>query len=157
MIAELVGKRLKQLKGEGKYKGSFSPVCHFFGYQGRCSVPSRFDQNLATTYGRITQILIQNKITGYCPSVRGLEKQPQKWFPLAIPLTNMLRIKAKSNYSLIQVNLAIIEQLSTQLTSISNLTLSDTLKIIVNLTNLLITMKVLDQFNFMGQAAPIFL
>lgn len=58
MIAELVGRRLKQLKNEGKYKGSYSPVCHFFGYQGRCSIPTRFDQNLAATYGTIARILV---------------------------------------------------------------------------------------------------
>ena len=56
--------------------GSFNAVCHFFGYQGRCAIPSRLDQSLATTYGTIARISIQKNLTGYCPSVRGLQKRP---------------------------------------------------------------------------------
>ena len=72
MLAYLVGERLKVLKKEGKYKGSFSSVTHFFGYQGRCAMPSKFDQNLAFTYGKIGRILVEQKLTGYCSSARGL-------------------------------------------------------------------------------------
>lgn len=79
----LIQRRLKQLKSEGKYKGtylsmigSFSPVCHFLGYQGRCALPTRLDQNIALSYGAIAKTLIKRNITGYCPSVRGLERKP---------------------------------------------------------------------------------
>ena len=44
LIAVLVAQKLK----EQGFKGSFNPVCHFFGYQGRCAVPSRLDQNLGS-------------------------------------------------------------------------------------------------------------
>ena len=46
------------MKKTGKFKGSFSPVCHFFGYQGRCALPSRLDQNLSYAYGYIAKLLI---------------------------------------------------------------------------------------------------
>jgi 6-phosphofructokinase len=76
---------------------SFAPVCHFFGYQGRCAIPSRLDQNLSYTYGRISKNLIENNLTGFCPSVRGLTRPAKDWFPLAIPFTHLLEIKEKSN------------------------------------------------------------
>lgn len=76
LISVLVDRKLAELKSNGKFKGSFSPVCHFFGYQGRCAVPSRLDQSLASSYGAIARILIEKNITGYCPSVRGLERNP---------------------------------------------------------------------------------
>lgn len=71
-------------------KESFNSVCHFFGYQGRCAIPSKLDRNLAFTYGKIAKILIENNLTGFCPSVRGLTRETNDWFPLAIPFTHML-------------------------------------------------------------------
>lgn len=96
LLAYLVAERLKVLKKEGKYKGSFSSVTHFFGYQGRCALPSHFDRNLAFTYGRIGRILVEQKLTGYCSSARGLVEPPPSWFPLAIPITHMFHLKEKS-------------------------------------------------------------
>jgi len=88
-----VGERLKVLKKEGKYKGSFSSVAHFLGYQGRCAIPSRFDRSLAFTYGRIGRILVEQRLTGYCSSARGLVEAPTSWFPLALPITHIFHIK----------------------------------------------------------------
>lgn len=47
-------------------------MCHFFGYQGRCAYPNEFDQDLATSYAKISKILIENRLTGYCPTVKGI-------------------------------------------------------------------------------------
>ena len=58
LISVLVAKKLAEFKAEGKFKGSFNPVCHFFGYQGRWALPSRLDQRLASSYGTIARILI---------------------------------------------------------------------------------------------------
>jgi hypothetical protein len=52
---------------------------------------------LSFTYGKIAKKLVQNNLTGYCPSVRGLIKNPSEWFALAIPLTHLLELKEKSN------------------------------------------------------------
>ena len=41
----MVAKRLAQLKAVGKYNGKFSTINHFFGYEGRCAIPSNFDAN----------------------------------------------------------------------------------------------------------------
>ena len=43
LLIEMAAKRLAKLKAEGKYKGKFSPLSHFFGYEGRCAIPSNFD------------------------------------------------------------------------------------------------------------------
>jgi hypothetical protein len=65
------------------------------------------DRNLAFTYGKIAKILIENGLTGFCPSVRGLTRDTKDWFPLAIPFTHMLEIKEKSKINLIfKVNMA---------------------------------------------------
>ena len=73
--------------------GSFSSVCHFFGYQGRCAIPSPFDRNVAFTYGRIARIMVEQNLSGYCSSARGLVENPSSWFPLAIPISHICHLK----------------------------------------------------------------
>jgi hypothetical protein len=75
------------------HSGSFSSVSHFLGYQGRCALPTRFDRNVAFTYGRIARLLVEKQLTGYCSSARGLVGAPETWFPLAIPTSHILQIK----------------------------------------------------------------
>ncbi|MCA6071650.1 MAG: hypothetical protein LE168_04690, partial [Endomicrobium sp.] len=36
LLIEMIRKRLAELKKEEKYKGKFSTITHFFGYEGRC-------------------------------------------------------------------------------------------------------------------------
>jgi 6-phosphofructokinase len=104
LLAYLVGKKLAELKKEGQYKGSFSSVCHFLGYQGRCAMPSPFDRNVAFTYGRISRILIEKGLSGYCSSARGLVEPAANWFPLAIPISHICQLKEKSILVPMQVN-----------------------------------------------------
>ena len=37
LLIDLVGDALRELKQAGKYKGKFSALSHFFGYEGRCA------------------------------------------------------------------------------------------------------------------------
>jgi diphosphate-dependent phosphofructokinase len=48
LLGEMVKKRLKEMKKDGKFKGKFSTQYHFFGYEGRCAAPSNFDADLMT-------------------------------------------------------------------------------------------------------------
>lgn len=56
LLAHLVGIEMKKRKDKKAYKGSFSPITHYFGYQGRCSMPSIFDCNLAHNFGFIAGV-----------------------------------------------------------------------------------------------------
>ena len=50
----------------------FSAVSHFFGYEGRCSLPSNFDANYCYALGHTSAALIEAGVTGVCSTVRGL-------------------------------------------------------------------------------------
>lgn len=63
-------------------------------------MPSRFDRNLAYTYGRIARTLVENGLTGYCSSARGLVEPASRWFPVAIPISHIFEIKEKSKYGI---------------------------------------------------------
>jgi 6-phosphofructokinase 1 len=105
LLAEEVGKELARRKRAGTYKGSYAPVCHFFGYQGRSSLPSLFDCSLAATYGCTATALIAGGYTGYMTTARGLTGEIAKWKVGAIPLTAMMKTKAHSNFG---VNCAVV-------------------------------------------------
>lgn len=51
LLAQMVKEELEYRASIGRYCGKFQAVTHFFGYQGRSSMPSTFDANLAYAYG----------------------------------------------------------------------------------------------------------
>ena len=57
-----------------------------------------FDNCLATAYGFAAAILIQNGLTGYCVTARGLSGPVEKWICAGIPLTALTSVKGKSQY-----------------------------------------------------------
>lgn len=97
-LAYLVEIELKKRKKEGTYKGGFSPITSFFGYQGRCSFPSILDSHLATAHGYTAGVLIQNRQTGYCTTVRNLTFTVDEWNLGGIPLTSLCSLKESSTY-----------------------------------------------------------
>lgn len=98
LLADLVAEELKQRKKQGSYKGSFAPVCHFFGYQGRCSFPTTFDCSLASSYGAVAVSLIRAGLTGYLVTARGLNSAPCSWRLGGIPISAVMKLKGKSAY-----------------------------------------------------------
>lgn len=63
-IVSCVEKELAELKRQGKYDGSFNTLCHFFGYEGRCGLPSCFDTNYCYALGYNAGILIHEGLNG---------------------------------------------------------------------------------------------
>eukprot|EP01054_Gregarina_sp_Poly1_P002829 Gregarina_sp_Poly_1__2828@NODE_178_length_11948_cov_356_078613_g158_i0_p1_GENE_NODE_178_length_11948_cov_356_078613_g158_i0NODE_178_length_11948_cov_356_078613_g158_i0_p1_ORF_typecomplete_len1194_score178_30PFK/PF00365_20/8_4e80PFK/PF00365_20/3_8e56_NODE_178_length_11948_cov_356_078613_g158_i024055986 len=99
LLAMWVGHELAERKKLNTYSGSFNPVCHYFGFQGRSAMPSNFDCALATAHGYLASILIESDLTGFITSVRGLCARPADWRFTAVPLSILMRImpEAESN------------------------------------------------------------
>ena len=98
LLSDLVGKELKERKKDGRYKASFAPVCHFFGYQGRCSFPSIFDCSLGSSYGATAVALVRGGVTGYMTTARGLTGAVSTWRLGGLPISSIMKLKAKSQY-----------------------------------------------------------
>jgi len=96
LLIEMVAKRLAQLKAEGKYKGKFSAINHFFGYEGRCAIPSNFDADYTYSLGNTASVLIYEGKTGYMASIRNLTKPAAEWISGGVPITMMMNMERRS-------------------------------------------------------------
>ncbi|MEE0979807.1 MAG: diphosphate--fructose-6-phosphate 1-phosphotransferase [Muribaculaceae bacterium] len=95
LLSEMVGKRLEQLRAEGKYNGKFAALHHFFGYEGRCAAPSNFDADYCYALGFNAACLIESGVTGYMSSVRNLSKPSVQWIAGGIPITMMMNMERR--------------------------------------------------------------
>lgn len=95
LLAEMVGKKLNQWAKEGKYTGKFSPLTHFFGYEGRCAMPSNFDADYCYALGRTASCLISSGVTGYMASVQNLTAPASQWIAGGIPTTMMMNMERR--------------------------------------------------------------
>jgi len=95
LLIEMVGMRLAQLKAAGTYKGKFSAINHFFGYEGRCAIPSNFDANYTYSLGYTASILISAGKTGYMSSVRNLTAPAEEWIAGGVPITMLMNMERR--------------------------------------------------------------
>ncbi|MDY4513961.1 MAG: diphosphate--fructose-6-phosphate 1-phosphotransferase, partial [Paludibacteraceae bacterium] len=96
LLIEMVSKRLAQLKANGVYKGKFSALNHFFGYEGRCAIPSNFDADYCYSLGMTATHLIAAGKTGYMALVRNLTKPASEWVAGGVPITMMMNMEKRN-------------------------------------------------------------
>ena len=109
LLSEMVGKRLAEMKLEGKYVGKFSALHHFFGYEGRCAAPSNFDADYCYALGYNAAQLINCGATGYMSSIRNLIKPSSEWIACGIPITMMMNIERRNGENKPVIKKALVE------------------------------------------------
>lgn len=97
LLAELVGKELEKRKEKGLFLGSFHPLTHFLGYEGRCSMPSNFDTAYCYLLGLCASLLLKEGATGYMAFISNLEKPLAEWGLGGVPLTSLLHIELRKD------------------------------------------------------------
>ena len=95
LLSEMVGRRLAEMKEDGKFVGKFAALHHFFGYEGRCADPSNFDADYCYALGFNAACLINSGVTGYMSSVRNLTKPSVQWIAGGIPITMMMNMERR--------------------------------------------------------------
>ena len=95
LLAEMVADKLSIWKKEGKFVGKFSPLSHFFGYEGRCAMPSNFDADYCYALGNTAAALIASGVTGYMSSVQNLTAPASEWIAGGIPTTMMMNMERR--------------------------------------------------------------
>jgi pyrophosphate--fructose-6-phosphate 1-phosphotransferase len=109
LLISMTAKRLAEMKKAETYKGKFSALGHFFGYEGRCAFPSNFDTDYCYALGFGAFVLIASGLTGYLSSVRNLVAPANEWIAGGVPLTMMMNMEHRHGAQKPVIRKALVE------------------------------------------------
>lgn len=95
LLIEMVREKLEELKKQGTFQGKFADQAHFFGYEGRCAMPSNFDADYCYSLGYNAFALIQSGLTGYLSSIKNTTRPASEWVAGGVPLTMMMNMERR--------------------------------------------------------------
>ena len=109
LFSEMVKAELANRKANGTYKGKFSALHHFLGYEGRCAFPSNFDADYCYSLGYNAFMLIQYGYTGYLSKVSNLSAPAEEWVAGGMPITKMMNIERRHGADKPVIRKALVE------------------------------------------------
>ena len=109
LFSALVKDKLDERKKAGTYKGKFSPLHHFLGYEGRCAFPSNFDSDYCYSLGYNAFMLIQYGYNGYLSKISNLSKPASDWTAGGMPITKMMNIERRHGEDKPVIKKALVE------------------------------------------------
>jgi pyrophosphate--fructose-6-phosphate 1-phosphotransferase len=95
LIISMLNMELNKRKANGSFKGSFRPLPHFYGYEGRSCYPSNFDSQYCYALGQLAGVLIQAGATGYLACIKKLTSPTAEWEICGVPLSSMMAIEER--------------------------------------------------------------
>ena len=109
LFSALVADKLAARKAAGTYKGKFSTLHHFLGYEGRCAFPSNFDSDYCYSLGYNAFMLIQYGYNGYLSKVSNLSAPAAEWVAGGMPITKMMNIERRHGEDKPVIKKALVE------------------------------------------------
>ncbi|KAG5622953.1 hypothetical protein H5410_008171 [Solanum commersonii] len=95
MLIQMVETELDQRKQKGAYNAQFKGQSHFFGYEGRCGLPSNFDSTYCYALGYGAGSLLQSGKTGLISSVGNLAAPVEEWTVGGTALTALMDVERR--------------------------------------------------------------
>lgn len=109
LFSALVRDNLAARKAAGTYKGKFSALHHFLGYEGRCAFPSNFDSDYCYSLGYNAFMLIQYGYNGYLSKISNLSNPASEWVAGGMPITKMMNIERRHGEDKPVIKKALVE------------------------------------------------
>ncbi len=109
LFSAMVKENLAARKSKGEYKGKFSPIHHFLGYEGRCAFPSNFDSDYCYSLGYNAFMLIQYGYTGYLSKISNLSAPADQWIAGGMPITKMMNMERRHGEDKPVIKKALVE------------------------------------------------
>jgi len=95
---------------KGEYNGKFSPQSHYFGYEGRCALPSYFDTHYCYALGFNAGNLIALGLTGYMSVIKNVsDKKTKNWIAGGCSLMSMMNIERRKGKNVPVIKKALVE------------------------------------------------
>ncbi|CAL0307272.1 unnamed protein product [Lupinus luteus] len=95
MLIQMVETELEKRKHEGTYKAVFKGQSHFFGYEGRCGLPTNFDSTYCYALGYGAGALLQSGKTALISSVGNLCAPVEEWTVGGTALTSLMDVERR--------------------------------------------------------------
>ncbi len=109
MLVEMVKQQLAKLQVKGLFKGKFDAMSHFFGYEGRCAVPSNFDADYCYSLGYNASLLIAEGKTAYMSIIRNTCEQSEQWIAGGVPIVSMMNIERRKGKDVPVIRKALVD------------------------------------------------
>ncbi|NLN75626.1 MAG: diphosphate--fructose-6-phosphate 1-phosphotransferase [Armatimonadetes bacterium] len=110
LLIDLVSDKIRLMKGLGETNIKFSPLAHFFGYEGRCATPSNFDADYTYSLGFAAAQLVRASLTGYTVNIQNLTKPSDEWAAGGTPVTMMLNMEMRKGEQTPVIKKALVDQ-----------------------------------------------
>lgn len=95
MLIQMVETELEKKKDSCAYKGHFKGQSHFFGYEGRCGLPTNFDATYCYALGYAAGALLHCGKTGLISSVGNLAAPVEEWTVGGTALTALMDVERR--------------------------------------------------------------
>ncbi|EEF43803.1 pyrophosphate--fructose 6-phosphate 1-phosphotransferase subunit beta [Ricinus communis] len=95
MLIQMVETELEKRKQQGTYKAHFKGQSHFFGYEGRCGLPTNFDSTYCYALGYAAGALLHSGKTGLISSVGNLGAPVAEWTVGGTALTSLMDVERR--------------------------------------------------------------
>eukprot|EP00850_Spirogloea_muscicola_P008682 SM000047S16821 [mRNA] locus=s47:73823:78867:- [translate_table: standard] len=109
MLIEMMETELLSRCTEGSFVGKFSAQSHFFGYEGRCGMPSNFDATYCYALGFAAGALVQYEKTGLIASVGNLTAPVAEWTVGGTALTSLMDVERRKGKDKPVIKKAMVE------------------------------------------------
>ena len=109
LLSSMVATKLERWRKTGMFKGKFSALHHFFGYEGRCAAPSNFDADYCYALGTSAAQLIANGKTGYMAIVKNTTAPSDQWKAGGVPITMMMNMEKRNGEMKPVIRKALVE------------------------------------------------
>ncbi|PSC71449.1 pyrophosphate-fructose 6-phosphate 1-phosphotransferase subunit beta 1 [Micractinium conductrix] len=109
LLIKMVAAEMARRKARGQFGGKFAALSHYFGYEGRCSLPSNFDATYCNALGQAAGCLVAAGQTGLMATVSNLHCPVAEWSVGGTPLLSMMHLERRSGRDKPVIKKALVE------------------------------------------------
>ncbi len=95
MLISMIETELHARKHEETFTGTFKGQAHFFGYEGRCGMPTNFDATYCYALGFAAAALLHTGQTGLIASIGNLTAPSKDWTVGGTALTELMDVERR--------------------------------------------------------------